>query len=41
VLQIALPDEFLEQGSVGLLRQEAGIDVTSIVKKIIVEYIGR
>jgi 1-deoxy-D-xylulose-5-phosphate synthase len=41
VLQIALPDEFLEQGSVGRLREEVCLDATSIVKKIIVEYIGR
>jgi 1-deoxy-D-xylulose-5-phosphate synthase len=41
VLQIALPDEFLEQGSVSRLREEVSLDTTSIVKKIIVEYIGR
>lgn len=40
VLQIAIPDEFVEQGSVGKLREETGLDVSSIVKKIIVEYIG-
>lgn len=40
VLQIALPDQFVEQGSVGRLREETGLDVASIVKKIIVEYIG-
>lgn len=40
VLQIAIPDQFVEQGSVGQLRQETGLDVPSIVKKIIVEYIG-
>ena len=40
VLQIALPDHFIEQGSVGKLREENGLDASSIVKKIIVEYIG-
>ena len=40
VLQIAIPDEFVEQGSVGKLREETGLDAASIVKKIIVEYIG-
>ena len=40
VLQIAIPDEFVEQGSVGRLREETGLDATSIVKRIIVEYIG-
>ena len=40
VLQIAIPDEFVEQGSVGRLREETGLDVASIVKRIIVEYIG-
>lgn len=41
VLQIAIPDQFVEQGSVSRLREEVGLDATSIVKKIIVEYIGR
>lgn len=40
VLQIAIPDVFVEQGSVGKLREETGLDVTSIVKRILVEYIG-
>ena len=40
VLQIAIPDKFVEQGSVSRLREETGLDVASIVKKIIVEYIG-
>lgn len=41
VLQIAIPDQFVEQGSVGRLREEVGLDAASIVKKIIVGYIGR
>ena len=40
VLQIAIPDQFVEQGSVGKLREETGLDPASIVKRIIVEYIG-
>ena len=40
VLQIAIPNVFVEQGSVGKLREETGLDVTSIVKRILVEYIG-
>lgn len=40
VLQIAIPDEFVEQGSVDRLREETGLDVASIVKRIIVDYIG-
>lgn len=38
VLQIAIPDQFVEQGSVGRLREETGLDVDSIVKRIIDEY---
>ena len=41
VLQIAIPDQFVEQGSVSRLHEEVGLDVSSIVKRIIVEYIGR
>lgn len=40
VLQIAIPDQFVEQGSVGRLREVTGLDTDSIVKRIIVEYIG-
>lgn len=40
VIQIAIPDEFVEQGSVGRLREETGLDAAFIVKKIIAEYIG-
>lgn len=40
VLQIAIPDQFVEQGSVTKLREETGLDAASIVKRIIVEYIG-
>ena len=40
VIQVALPDHFIEQGSVSKLREENGLDADSIVKRIIVEYIG-
>lgn len=40
VIQIAIPDQFVEQGSVGRLREETGLDAALIVKKIIAEYIG-
>lgn len=34
VLNISLPDEYVEHGSVSILKSEAGIDVDSVVKKI-------
>ncbi len=37
---IALPDDYVEHGNVDLLKQECGIDADSIVKKIVIEYIG-
>ncbi len=40
MLQIALPDDYVEHGNVDLLKQECGIDADSIVKKIVIEYIG-
>lgn len=40
VLQIAIPDQFVEQGSVAELHREVGLDAMSIVKRILVEYIG-
>lgn len=40
VLQIAIPDQFVEQGSVATLHREVGLDAASIVKRILVEYIG-
>ena len=36
----ALPDDYVEHGNVDLLKQECGIDAESIVKKIVIEYIG-
>ena len=38
VLNIGLPDEFVEHGSVGILRKEVGLDKETIVKRIIEEY---
>ncbi len=40
VMNIALPDDYIEHGNVDILRQETGIDVETIVKKIIVARIG-
>ena len=37
---IALPDDYVEHGNVDLLKQECGIDAESIIKKIVLEYIG-
>lgn len=37
---IALPDDYVEHGNVDLLKQECGIDSDSVVKKIVIEYIG-
>ena len=34
VLNIALPDEYVEHGSVSILKAEAGIDVDSVVSKV-------
>ncbi len=38
VLNIALPDEYVEHGNVGILKKEVGIDKDTIVKKILTEY---
>ena len=38
VLNIAIPDEYVEHGNVEILRKEIGIDKESIVKKIVAEY---
>ncbi|MDD6811267.1 MAG: 1-deoxy-D-xylulose-5-phosphate synthase [Lachnospiraceae bacterium] len=40
VLNIAIPDEYVEHGNVELLKQEVGIDADSIVKKVVTAYIG-
>lgn len=38
VLQIALPDDYIEHGNVEVLREEACIDAESIYKKIVARY---
>ncbi|MDO5539463.1 MAG: 1-deoxy-D-xylulose-5-phosphate synthase [Eubacteriales bacterium] len=40
MLNISLPDAYVEHGNVDLLRAEAGIDAETIVKRIVAEYIG-
>ena len=39
VLNIAIPDEYVEHGNVDLLKQEIGIDADSVVKKVLTKYI--
>ena len=41
VLNIALPDEYVEHGNIETLRAEVLIDVDSVVKKTITAYIGK
>lgn len=38
VCRIGLPDAFIEQGNIDLLRRENGLEKSAIVKKIIDEY---
>ena len=40
VEQIALPDEYIEAGSVGVLKEETGIDEESIFRRIQTRMIG-
>ncbi len=40
IINIALPDEYVEHGNVEILKEEVGIDSASIVKKILAEYVG-
>lgn len=41
ILAIALPDDYIEHGSVDVLRKEVMMDPESIVKQIITAYVGR
>lgn len=41
ILNIALPDDYVEHGNVELLKSECGLDVESIEKKILAAAIGR
>ena len=34
VLSISLPDDYIEHGSVDILRRETGIDEESVIKRI-------
>ena len=38
VINIAIPDEYVEHGNVEILRKETGIDKESVVKRIVAEY---
>ena len=38
VLDISLPDDYIEHGSVDILRRETGIDEDTIVKRITAVY---
>lgn len=37
---VAIPDEYVEHGNVGLLHQEVGIDAQSVLKKVLAAYVG-
>lgn len=39
VLNIGIPDEYVEHGNVELLKQEIGIDADSVTKKILTQYV--
>ncbi len=41
VMMIGVPDEYVEHGNVDLLKQEIGMDSSSIVKRIVTEYITK
>ncbi len=41
VLQIAIPDQYVEHGNVEILKKEQGIDEDSIEKRILASYIGQ
>ena len=40
VLIISLPDDYIEHGNVELLKQEVGIDIDTVIKRVITEYVG-
>ncbi len=40
VLNIALPDEYVEHGNVALLYKEVGLDAETIAKQVITAYVG-
>lgn len=41
VLNVSIPDEYVEHGNVSLLYQEVGLDPQTIVKRVITAYIGQ
>lgn len=41
VLNISIPDEYVEHGNVSILYREVGLDAQTIVKKIITAYVGQ
>ena len=40
VINVTLPDDYVEHGNVDVLRKETCIDADSVVKRIIAEYVG-
>lgn len=40
IIQIGISDEYVEHGNVEILKKEVGIDVDSILKRILSEFIG-
>lgn len=40
VINVALPDDYVEHGNVDVLKQETCIDADSVVKQIVAEYVG-
>ena len=39
MLNIGIPDDYVEHGNVDVLRREVGLDEETIVKQIITEYL--
>ena len=40
VINVALPDDYVEHGNVDVLKRETCIDADSVLKKILAEYVG-
>ena len=40
VLNVSLPDEYIEHGNVDLLYKEVGLDPEQIAKRVITDYIS-
>lgn len=41
VCTIGIPDEYVEHGSVDVLRKEVGLDKASVIKQIVANYVGQ